>query len=376
MTRLTSCTHQMFNGLGAGNIGDEVMFIGFLNCVRPAAGSTVEVWTQDSQVVKWLPNNYSYIPWTDEQLCEALAVTAGTVLLVGDTPVSEDLGLGWPLQALSKRLGFCHQNNIPVHAVGVGVDLLKSPAAINIFKECYLPIRSWTVRSARCREALRALGVPDERIVVAADLAWLYEPTDDYREWAALKWTDLGIDLKRPLIGANIVNEVWGESTSVKENIALALDKAARHLGAQIAFLCNETREGDFFDAAASRQIMALMQEESVFVPNEYYHPDRMLSLLSHVSVSVSQRYHFTIESVLAGTVPVSFRRGQKMDTLLEDLAMSPAGTMTEVNPDELFSGIIDAYIRKDYWINHLSVVRKLLAARAKRNTIFVSQLT
>ena len=289
-------THQMFNGFGAGNIGDELMMLGFLKLIQPCEGSAIEVWNESSLAIPWFPEKYYYLSWLDDRKCEQHVLSSQAVLLVGDTPVTELVGLDWPLRALKKRLSYCHNAGIQVHAIGVGADQLKNPDAIKIFQEAFLPIVSWTVRSANCRRALMALGVPDNRIVIAADLAWLYEPGNDCTAWALSQWKLLGVDFNRPLIGVNVVREVWGNNTALYKNIALALDRVVEKHHAQIAFMCNEVRDGEYFDHAAALSVMDMMEAPAIFLPNRYYHPNEMLGLLSQVGVSLSQRYHYYTE--------------------------------------------------------------------------------
>jgi len=296
--------------------------------------------------------------------------------MVGGTPVSHLVGLDWPLKALKKRLMFCHENGIPVHAVGIGVDHLNDPDAVKMFEEAFLPVKSWSVRSANCRHSLMSLGVPENRIVVASDLAWLYEPEKDCRSWAMLQWQNLGIDFGRPLIGVNVVREVWGDNAEFYRQIALALDRSAENHNAQIAFMCNEVREGAYFDHAAARSVMESMKSPAVFLPNRYYHPDEMIGLLSLVNVSLSQRYHFTVQSVLAGTVPVSFARGEKLAVLIEELGMAAVADMDAADPDTICRHISDALERGDYWRNHLLQMKRHLRLRAANNGCFVKHLT
>src|SRR5262249_23172899 len=183
--------------------------------------------------------------------------------------------------------------------LGVGVDHLSSPEARHIFAAAFQPIQTWTVRAERSRQALLALGVPDDKIVVGADWAWLYCPTHNLRDWAAQQWRSWGIDLDRRLIVANVVNEVWTGVTPVKRVVAAALDQVARLTRAQIAFVCHETRDEEFADAAAARTVIALMDGPAILIPNHYYHPSEMIALLSHADATLSQRYHFTVASIL-----------------------------------------------------------------------------
>ncbi len=373
MIQLSYKTHQMFNGLAAGNIGDEVMYVGFLNLLRPAIGSTVEIWDSDTCVEGWLPGCQRYIPWTQDDLCEALALQCKSVFIVGDTPVTEDLGVDWPLRALSKRLGFCHKNKIPVHAIGVGVSPLTTPEAIRIFKDSYLPIQTWSVRSEDCKKALLELGVAEQNIIVGADLGWLYTPRGDYSSWGIATLLNLGLDLKKPIIGVNVVNEVWGGASTAKEEIAEALDLVVEELSAQILFFCNETRKGEFFDSAAASHVSSAMKNKSFILPNVYYHPDQMISLLSNTSATLSQRYHFTIESVLAGSVPVSFEKGQKMKTLIDELSVPSAGTMIKTDKNNIFKLLVDAVERRNFWKLHLSTHRQQLEERAQKCADFIA---
>jgi ADP-heptose:LPS heptosyltransferase/polysaccharide pyruvyl transferase WcaK-like protein len=375
-TSLGIRTHQMFSGLGAGNIGDELMMLGFLNLIQPGDGSAIEIWHESSPDIPWFPRKYAFIPWLKDHLCERSVLASQAVLLVGGTSVAETSGVEWPLGAMKKRLMFCHENSIPVHVVGIGVDHLTNPDAIKIFQDAFLPIKSWSVRSINCRNALTALGVSESRIAVASDLAWLYEPEKDCRAWAASKWQSLGIDLDRPLIGVNVVREIWGQNKTLYQHIAMALDRIVETLNAQIAFMCNEVREGDYFDHAAALSVIEMMKSPAVFLPNHYYHPDEMIALLSHVDISLSQRYHFTIQSIIAGTVPVSFARGQKLTVLMEELGMEACGSMDIADPDTVCGNVVEALESRAYWRRHLALMKNLMQLRAVHNGGFIRHLS
>lgn len=91
------------------------------------------------------------------------------------------------------------------------------------------------------------------------DPAWLFSPDTADRQWACDFWKILGIDVSKPLVGVNAVNERWPGPTYVKKAIAVALDRIIRETGMQAAFLCNETREGEYFDASAAREVIGMM---------------------------------------------------------------------------------------------------------------------
>jgi len=364
--------HLMFTGLGAGNIGDEAMFTAFLKHYRLPAGSTVEVFDPSSPVIKTLPRQYRYVDWKDDLNNHQSVQSSRAALLVGGTPVAEEGGLDWPMRALAYRLRFCHAEGIPVHAVGVGVDSLYDEEARQIFMNAFSPITSWTVRTSDCRSALLDLGVPSEKIIVSADLAWLFSPDTADRQWAYDFWKSLGVDVSKLLLGVNVVNERWSGPTEVKAAIAEALDRIIQETGMQAAFLCNETREGDFFDACAAREVSGMMKEGAFLVPNEYFTPSQMAALLSFCTITLSQRYHFTILSILADTVPLSFARGQKMTALLKDLGEEPVGTMETCNAEYLEEQIqyVLSY-RSDVGVRQQSAAKRL-EERAKENFKFI----
>ena len=367
--------HLLFTGLGAGNIGDEAMFLAFLDHYYLPAGSTVEVWDPSSPVINTFPRQYRYVDWKDDLNNNQSVKSSRAALLVGGTPVAAEWGIDWPLRALADRLRFCHAEGIPVHAVGVGVDSLYGEEARQIFIDAFRPITSWTVRTFDCRSALLDLGVPSEKIVVGADLAWLFSPNVADKQWAYDLWKSLGVDMSKPLLGVNAVNERWSGPTYVKKAIADALDRLIREMGMQVAFLCNETREGDYFDACAAREVSGIMKEDAVLVPNEYFTPSQMVALLSFCTITLSQRYHFTVLSILAAAVPISFARGQKMISLLKDMGEEPVGTMEACDPEYLGDQIRHVLSNKSDIRARQQLSAKDLRERAKDNFMFINAM-
>ena len=295
-------------------------------------------------------------------------------LLVGDTPVTESLGLEWPLRFLAPRLRAFHDAGQPVDAVGVGVEPLRTPEARAIFARDFRPIRSWTVRSDDCRACLIDLGVPADRVEVGADWAWLYRPKRDLAAWGAETWARLGIDPRAPLLVANVVNERWRRNSEVKAAIASALDELARTHGFQLAFFCNEMRDGDFYDAAAARETQARMTTRSVLVPNLYWSPDEALGLLTHAAATLAGRYHFVVESVLAGAPPVGIVRSEKVRGLFDELGLPPAGTMETASAPSIVGAVRRAGSDRPGLTSRLAEARGRLASRAATNLRLVER--
>jgi polysaccharide pyruvyl transferase WcaK-like protein len=356
---------QVCNGQGAGNIGDELMNRAFWDALPPEIELDVEVFPNAVLQREPYPPRHRYltIDW-DGRPAPASPDRPG--LLVGDTPVTDSLGVGWPLAFLAPRLDAFHAAGQPVDALGIGVEPLASAEAREIFARSLLPVRSWTVRSERCRAALLALGVEPARVVVGGDWAWLYRRRADRSEWAREVLLRTGWDGRSPLVLANVVNEIWADRADAKRALAAALDRLASR-GAFVAFFCQEMRDGAFFDQAAAAGVRALMAAPSALVPPEYYTPDEALALLGHASAALSSRYHFTVQSVLAGVVPATLARSAKMTGLLDELGLEPVSTLDRVDEAAVVRGL-DRALDGGPERERLAGVRASLASRAARN--------
>ena len=167
----------------------------------------------------------------------------------------------------------------------------------------------------------------------------------------------------------------WQDRYDSKQAIATALDLAAEKWGLQIAFFCNESRDGQFFDADAAAEIATRMSVRAILVPHEYYAPDEAIALLSAATLTLGQRYHTVIQSVLADTVPVAIPRGQKMAGLCAELGIPTAGTVGAVGTDQILAALGLALDRREQLQNTLRAVRAELAVRAEHNLDLIADL-
>jgi polysaccharide pyruvyl transferase WcaK-like protein len=252
------------------------------------------------------------------------------------------------------------------------VDQLETAAARDLFQRAFLPVRSWTVRSESCQRALLDLGANPAKVTVGADWAWLYRARRDLRGWAAGRLREAGVDPVAPLLLANVVNMIWTDASDARRAIAAAFDELSARHGFQICFFSNECRDGEFFDFAAASQIRDLMSRPAVLFPNHYYSPDEVLGLLSLATVAVAQRYHFAIESAMAGCVPVCLVRGQKMRGLVEELDLPAPGTIDRVDSQQLLEAVLQAAAGREAEVVRLRTLAARLRDRARRNLEFL----
>ena len=249
--------HVLDTGLFSGNIGDDAMYLGAASCLPSGLEIAFEV--HDSQKAAQLGVPQS-LDWRDKDAVRTSILASDAVLLLTDTPVMEDWGLDWPLRANAWKLDCCHQAGIPVHAAGIGVDLLKTAEALEVFRNSYLPIRSWTVRSPRCRAALLEMGVPADRVAVGADWIWLAGLEPD--PVASEKWrTTNSTEPSVRRVGVNLVGEIWAGDADRTRLWARLLDRLTEEYSAHVFFFCNEPRSGDYYDAAIAREVMESMRK-------------------------------------------------------------------------------------------------------------------
>jgi polysaccharide pyruvyl transferase WcaK-like protein len=365
---------HVHSGLGAGNIGDEFMARAFWDRLPAEVALEVEVGNWARRQREPYPQRHRYVEVGRRRALQRWAASLRprpapeAALLVGTTPVAEAEGLG-VIRHVGGRLRRAARDGLPLDAVGVGVEPLRSAEAAALFREGFGRVRTWTVRTEACRESLLALGVPAERVRVGADWAWLYRPRRPLRGFARALWRGLGVDPDRPILVASVVNMVWRDRRDAKRAVAAAFDRVAAEHGLQIAFLRNDCRPGPAMDGAAAREVMGLMRRPAVLVPAAYYDPDEALALLREARVAVGQRYHFTVQAALAqGPVPVAVPRLQKMAGLVAELGCLAAGSVERVDADELAARIGEALAARDAWLARLAAARERLARRAAAN--------
>jgi polysaccharide pyruvyl transferase WcaK-like protein len=359
---------QIFNGPGAGNIGDELMMHGFWNALPPDFHLHVFLHENALRQRQPYPSRFSY---------ETISLPPETFeldrfrdrpgILAGTTCITDAEGWGWPLDFLAPRVRHFHDLGLPVDAVGVGVDFLVTPEGCRLFAENFRQIRSWSVRNEASRAALLDAGVEAERIVVGADWAWLYQPPSDASGWAANYLETLGIRTDEPLLFVNLFWQGRGTTLPIWDSVAAVLDRMQRELGMQIAFFCNECRHPGF-DRTAAEYVQSRMATRSALIPNLYFGPNEAIALLRHATVALGQRYHFCVEAVLAGTVPVNLGRSPKIAGLSAELGITPCGSLEAVDPEELSATIAEAAVNRRVRRDALQQRQSALAERAARN--------
>jgi polysaccharide pyruvyl transferase WcaK-like protein len=233
-------------------------------------------------------------------------------------------GLGsWPLDEVGPLVRAAREGNRPVVFVGAGTERLQRPESQAIVANVLAPcVEHWTVRSGRDRERLVSWGVAQDRVTVAADLAWLIPPQSvDFGRDTLRK---LNLPGQEPIIGVNLNNEpvVLERQPRFFEKLGEFLDRLIESRGATVLFFCSEVREGPSFDKAAAQRVLALMKHSNraALLPNRYWTPQELLSLIACCHMVVSMRYHVCLFSALQRVPFLALQRSDKVRDLCADI--------------------------------------------------------
>lgn len=314
-----------FGFYGWGNIGDEATLQGFAQLLR-LSGTRVNVTIgsrNPDHTLQVEPSfRYFNASTRDPRRWWAL-LRASAQAVVGGTPIMDIEG-DWPLCDLAPLVrNSTDRRKVPMAFVGVGTETLQSDKARRTMSEVIAPrVCHWSVRCDRDRQRLEEYGAPPQSITVAADMAWLIEPVSlDFGRQRLQSW---GVDLTRPLIGVNILNEraVLDKNPAMVTALAQALDQLVDQTGGSVVFLSNEVREADNFDKAAALRVMGQMQRASqaVLGANEYFSPPQMMSIIGCCSLTLSMRYHFCMFSALQKVPFIAIERSNKVSDLCWDI--------------------------------------------------------
>lgn len=296
---------QIGAGLGAGDVGDELLCRGFWDALPASARLDVDL---GGDAVPSEPYDERHVYRTADSSRPHLPG-----LLVGTSARAETMGVDAFLCSLARRLDAFHDAGQSVDAVGVGFERPQSPEAQEAFRRSFLPIRSWSVVSPHARDVLRELGVPEQRIVVGADWGWSYRLRIHPQAWAQSLWRDLGVDPGAPLVVVDVsVPALAADAPALAE----ALDRLATERGFQVAFFDSDTSGRGEPDAA--QRTMAHMKARAVRVPRAVYAPDQVLALLECATTVVSSRRQLVVSGRRPALVSTAWSQGCPQGRSLE----------------------------------------------------------
>jgi polysaccharide pyruvyl transferase WcaK-like protein len=364
---------------GCGNIGDEATLQGFGRLVS-GHGLTIRasVASRDPRHTARIAPGLRHFRAVglDPRRWWAFRHASGAVV-PGGTPIMDVLGK-WPLAELAPLVEDMHRRGLPVIFVGTGTERLYRDASRKLVGERIAPhVLHWSVRCHRDRERLTEYGVPPGQITVAGDLAWLLDAADPSFGRAQLRrW---GVDPDTPLLGVNVNGErfVLEREPRFFDKVAALLDAVVESREIRVLFFCNEIREGETFDKAASEQVRARMahRERAFIVPNRYWSPQEMLSLIGSCQATVGIRLHFCLFSALQRVPFLALQRSDKVADLCWDMGWPHGVGLDALDLPVLERAVVTLLDNRQQLVTQLDGAVTVMRSKASLNSVPLDSL-
>ena len=368
-----------FGFYGWGNIGDEATLQGFARLLsRSPQRFRVWVGSHNPRHTSRVEPSFQYFQAEVSDWMRLWAnYRASAVVVAGGTPIMDCLG-DWPLCEVVPLVEEANNRGRPIVFVGSGTERLQREESRRIMAERVAPfVRYWTVRSEPDEARLIEYGVAPERVRVAADMAWLLELVSP--DWGREQLRSWGVSTTGRLVGVNLMNEkpVRERHPHLFETVARFLDHLVENYCASILFLANDVHEIIGFDRSATLQTLAAMKhrDRTFLAPNEYWPPNKMMSLIANCDVTVSMRYHFCLFSALQGVPFIALQRSDKVADLCWDLDWSFGTDLNGLAVEDLIALFWSLERQRAEAVSQLGVRIPVLREQACRNMIALKTL-
>ncbi len=368
-----------FGFYGAGNVGDESTLQGFAKLVfRGRHGLRVWVGSRNPAHTANVEPAFVYFKAEGKDVRRWLARTFSKGhLFAGGTPIADHLGK-WPLCELAPLVSDAHLKGKPMVFVGIGTEELERAGSRQIMADVIAPkVLHWSVRCERDKERLIEYGAAPDHVTVAADMAWMLDK--ESTEFGKKYLSQLNVDLSSNLVGVNVNNEkfVLDREPRLFEKLGTFLDAIVEKYGVRILFFCNEVREEESFDKVASQKVQAHMRkpDHTFILPNRYWAPQQILSLLGCCRLNIGMRYHFCLFSALQNVPFIALKRSGKVQDLCWDMDW-PYGVSTDGLDVAALSTLYDeAELDRENVLKSLPQKAGVLRERALRNMVTLDAL-
>ena len=333
---------------GAGNAGDEWILEALIAELRrrdPEA--EVRVLSYDPPGTR-RRHGVEAVGWGDLEVL-AVAVRWSSLVIVGGGGLWQDYWGFDPLDFLSGRPGgiagygtpilLAHLLGRPSVLLGAGVGPLREPASRAAVRDLAAMAGLVSVRDAASRDELIACGLPEERIHLGADLAFLSEPD----RLPAQAGAALGVP--RPVLAVAL--RPWtfaGDPARWEAETAAALRSWCEVQAGQVVFVpLHDSAEPLEDDRQVAERVAAqvglpdrIRQAPTGLTPAERF------AVLATADVVLGMRYHSLLAALAAGVPCVGLAYDPKVRHLMDEAGCSGA----VLKPVIMFSACVISFLR------------------------------
>lgn len=292
---------------GFGNAGDEAVLAATVaELGRRLPEAELVVLSGDPGATRELHGVEALQRWPLHNLTDAirsadLLLSGGGSLLQNET--------SWPSLAyylLTLRIAWKYRVPFVIHAQGLGP--LRGGLSRKLTASALMRAQAVTLRDEASLALARSLGMPAQRLTLAADPAFLLEPVGDAEVDAILR--DTGVEPGEPLVGM-VVRE-WRGAREALGPLARIARTAAEEWGARTLILPFQLPD----DLEVSHELAALAPG-SALVAQEL-HPRALLGLTGHLDLLVAMRLHALIFAAASAVPGVGLSYDPKVEALCE----------------------------------------------------------
>ncbi|MFP4249223.1 MAG: polysaccharide pyruvyl transferase CsaB [Armatimonadota bacterium] len=292
---------------GFGNAGDEAVLAATIDELRrrlPDAEAIVL--SADPKATAELHNVEARPRWPLRPLLKT--INSADLLLSGGGSLLQNAtswaSLGYYLFTLDRA----RRAGVPcvIHAQGLGP--LKGWPARKLVGRSLKRATAVTLRDRNSMELAQDLGVPDERLTLAADPAFLLQPVGHAEVRATL--TDAGLEPEQPLVG--MVVRQWRGANEALGPLAKIARTAAEQWGARAVII-----PFHFPDDLEVSHALAALVPDAALIEREL-HPRLLLSVVGTLDLLVGMRLHALIFAAATEVPAVGLSYDPKVEALCE----------------------------------------------------------
>ena len=372
---------------GFGNLGDEAILASMLRDLR-ALGLPLALTVVSGQPAETAAlHGVRAVAWTDIPALISAARTSALIILGGGGLFHDYFGFDPTAVLTSDHAGIAFYSTFPVLAAlldrplllyGVGVGPLFTEDGRTWTRTAFLCACRAAVRDAESHRLALALGVPPERVELAADPAFRLLPAEP--EQVRRRLAEAGLaDLPRPLVG--VAPRPWSvgvDPDAWLDAVARALDTfLARHGGSALFLPFQEGSDPSVQDARTAEQIRARMARSAqTAVLTGPLAPAEMAGVIAACDLALAVRLHAVIFAAAAGVPVVGLAYDPKVRNILAELDLpDQALALTPDSLPALPDALTAAWTRRAELSARLRTASARLAARAARSARLAREL-